>query len=143
MITEVNRFCDKLQGRLDSAEERLKVMKSNIQTLPEQADKAVREKLDEVRRKLHGQQERMEQAQANLKARVQQKMTETKEVISEWRAKREARKLEDRANRAETYAADAIDYALIMIDVAEEAIFDAVVARIDADAAYERVPAAR
>jgi len=62
-------------------------------------------------------------------------MAGTKEAVSDWKAKRETRKLNARADRAETYAADAIDYAMTSIDEAEEAILDAVVARVDADAA--------
>jgi hypothetical protein len=70
-------------------------------------------------------------------------MHEAKEAISDWKAKRETRKLNARADRDEAYAADAIDFALAGIDEAELAILDAVVARIDADAAQSPAPAAR
>jgi hypothetical protein len=69
-------------------------------------------------------------------------MKETKEAVSEWKAKRDARKLTARADHAEAYAADAIDFAAFAIDEADEAILDAIVARIDADAA-QPVPASR
>jgi hypothetical protein len=49
-------------------------------------------------------------------------------------AKRETRKLNARADRAETYAADAVDDAAARIDEAEEAILYAAVARLDAAA---------
>jgi len=48
---------------------------------------------------------------------------------------RGVRKLNSRADRAEIYAEDAIDYAVASIDEPEEAVLEAVVARIDADAA--------
>jgi hypothetical protein len=51
------------------------------------------------------------------------------------KARRETRKLNARADRAETYAADTIDSAVASIDEAEDAIHEAAVARIDTDAA--------
>jgi hypothetical protein len=94
---------------------------------------------DAAQRKLQAQKGSVDQTRANLKAQAQQKMTETKDEISAWKAKREIRKLNGRADRAESYAADAIDYAMATIDEADEAILDAVVARLDADAAQTPV----
>ena len=51
------------------------------------------------------------------------------------KASRETRKLNARADRAETYAADTIDFAVASIDEAEDAILESAVARIDTDAA--------
>jgi hypothetical protein len=135
MSAKVDQFCDKLRDRLDAVEGRLESFKTNVQALPEQAEKALRDKLDEARNRLQARKERLEQTRANLKARAQQKMAETKEAVGEWKAKRETRKLTAREDRAEAEAADAIDYAVGCIDEAEEAILEAVVARIDADAA--------
>ncbi|HJZ91236.1 MAG TPA: hypothetical protein VKE40_10210 [Gemmataceae bacterium] len=135
MSAKVDEFRDTLRDRLDDVEGRLQSVKTNIETLSDQAEKALRDKLDQARAKLQGQKKRVEQTWANLQARAQQTMAETKEAVSEWRAKRETRKLNARADRAERYAADAIDFAVASIDEAEEAILEAVVARIDADAA--------
>ncbi len=135
MSAKVDEFCDRLRDRLDAVEGRLHSVKTNIQALPEQTEDALRDKLDEVRARLQGQKEHIDQTRANLKAWAQQKAAETKEAVSEWKAKREARQLNARADRAEAYAADAIDFAAAGIDEAEEAILDAAVARFDADAA--------
>jgi chromosome segregation ATPase len=135
MSAKVDQFCDNLRDRFDGVEGRIQSVKTNVQALPGQADKTMREKLDEAHRKVQSQKDRIDQTRANLKARAEQKMAETKDKISEWKAKRETRKLNSRADRAEAYAADAIDYAMANIDEAEEAILDAVVARVDADAA--------
>ena len=51
------------------------------------------------------------------------------------KARRETRKLNARADRAETNAADTIDFAVAGIDEAEDAILEAALARIDTDAA--------
>jgi chromosome segregation ATPase len=135
MSAKMDQFCDNLRDRLDTVEGRLKSVRTNIQALPGKAENALREKRDEAHRKLQAQKERIDQVRANLKTRAQQKVAETKEEVSEWKAKQETRKLNARADRAEAYAADAIDYALATIDEAEEAILDAVVARLDADTA--------
>jgi hypothetical protein len=133
MSTKVDQFSNKLRDRLDTIEGRLKSVKTNIQDLSGQADKALRDKLTAAQNKLRAEKERIEQTRANLKARAEQKMTDTKEAVSEWKAKRETRKLNNRADQAETCAADAIDYAVASIDEAEEAILYAAVARLDAD----------
>jgi len=135
MSAKVDQFCDQLRDRLSTIEGRLQSVKTNMKALPEQAEKALRDKLAEARTKVQAQKERVEQTRANLKARGQQKVAETKEAVSEWKAKGETRILNARADRAEAYAADALDYAVASIDGAEEAILDAVVARIDADGA--------
>lgn len=62
-------------------------------------------------------------------------IAETKEVVNEWKAKQETRKLKARADRAEAYAADAIYNVMASIDEAEESILDAMVARNDANEA--------
>ena len=79
---------------------------------------------------------------SNIKARAEEKMHETKEAVSEWKTKREIRKLNARADRDEAYAADATDFAVASIAEAELAVLDAVVARLDADAAQSPAPAA-
>ncbi len=142
MSAKMDQVCANLRDRLDVAEGRLETLRTNIRALPAQGEKALREKLDGARRKLHAQKERVDQTRANLKARAQEKVNETKDAVSEWKAKRETRKLGARADRDEAYAADAIDFAVASIDEAELAILDAVVARIDADAAQASAPAA-
>jgi hypothetical protein len=122
-----------LQDRLDAVEGRLQSIKTHIRALHGQTEKALRDQLNAVRARVQTQKERVEQVRAELKARAQQKMEETKEAVNEWKAKRETRKLNTRADRAETYATDAIDDAAARIDEAEEAILYAAVARLDAD----------
>jgi exonuclease VII large subunit len=135
MTVQVHPFSDKLRNRLDAIEERIQSAKSQILALPEQGEKAMSAKLDETRNELQSRKQRFEQTLARLKAHVQQKVAEAKEDIADWKAKRDLRKLNTRADRAEAYAADALDFALAAIDEAAAAILDAMVARIDADAA--------
>lgn len=142
-ITKTEQLRDNLQKALDAAEAQLKPLRANVQALPGQAEKSLREKLDDARRQLEAQKGRVNRTRANLKARAEQKLTETKEAVSEWKAKREIRKLNARAERAEAYAADAIDFAAAAITQAEEAVLEAAVARIDADLPRNRPNRAR
>jgi ElaB/YqjD/DUF883 family membrane-anchored ribosome-binding protein len=135
MSAKVDQFCDTLRDRLNAIEGRLQSVMADVKALPDKAEKVLRDKLEEARTKLEVERERVEQTRANLKARVQQKLAETKEVIREWKAKGEKRKLQARADWAEAYAADAIYNAMASVDEAEEAILNALVARMDADAA--------
>jgi hypothetical protein len=135
MNAKVDQFTDKLRDRLNTIESRLESAKADMQSLANQGEQALRLKLDEARAKIHAQKERVDQARANLTAWGQQKLAETTEAVSQWKAKRETRKLNARADRAEAYAADAIEYAVASIDEAAAAILDAVVTRLDADAA--------
>jgi peptidoglycan hydrolase CwlO-like protein len=132
----VDQFCDTLRDRLNALEGGFQSIKTSLQGLPEQAEKALRAKLDEVRTKLQAEKKRIERTRADLQTRAQQKIAETKEAIDEWKAKHETRKLQARADRSEAYAADAVYLAMACIEEAEEAILDAVVARMDADAAH-------
>jgi hypothetical protein len=134
MSATVDQFCDKLRDRLNAIEGQLQDVKAYMHGQSEEAEKALRGKLGEVRTRLQSQKERIERTRANLQDRARQKMADTKEAVGEWKAKRETRKLQARADRAEAYAADAVGFALASVDEAEEAILDAVVARIDADA---------
>src|SRR4051794_32034124 len=122
MSAKVDQFCDNLRDRLNTMEARLTSFKTTVQALPEQSQKVVQAKLDEARHELQAQKEHIDQTRAGLEARVQEKLTETKEAIGRWKAKRETQKLNHRAERAEEYATFAIDFAAYAINEAEEAI---------------------
>ena len=135
MSARVDQFCDKLRDRLNTMEGRLQTVKATVQGMSKEAEKTLREKLAETRTRVETQKEKVEKTRANLKARAQEKIGQAREAISEWKAKHETRKLQARADRAEAYAADAVYHAVASIDEAEEAILEAVIARMDADGA--------
>ena len=66
----------------------------------------------------------------------------TSDKIAEWKAKREIGKLASRADRAERYAAAAVDVAVAAVDEAEQASLEAWLARQDADYAQSKQAAA-
>jgi len=135
MSAKVDKFCDSLRDKLNAMEARIESAKANVQALPGKADNAVQDKVDEARTKVQAQKERIEKTRADLKAWAEQKKAETQTTIREWKAKREAKKLNARADQAESNAEATLAVAMASIDEAEEAILDAVAARLDADAA--------
>lgn len=139
MSAKVDQFCDTLRDHLNAVESRVESVKENVNALPGKADKAVHEKVNQARARIQGQKDRIDKARADLKTWGEQKRAETEATIHEWKTRRETKKLGARADRAEAYAQDAVAVALATIDEAEEAILDAVGARMDADAAVSAV----
>ena len=143
MSARVDQFCDKLKERLNALEDQVSTLKTNVQNLPKQGEQALQKCLTETRGRVEQQKKKIEQAQVSLKARAEQKLSQAKEDIKEWKAKREVSKLNGRAQRAEQYAADAVFIADVAVAEAEEAIIDAVIARMDAENAEAPAIAAR
>jgi chromosome segregation ATPase len=130
MSAKVDQFCDHLRDRLNTIDERLQSVKTNIRSLPDQAKKTLRHKLDAAQTRLQVLKERVEQTRANLKTQAQQQMAETEAAVSKLLATGETRRLNARADQAETDAAVAIDHAVASMGEVEEAILDAAVARM-------------
>jgi hypothetical protein len=135
MSAQVDEFCETLRDRLNAIEDRIKSAKTNVRTVTEKGERAIRQKADEIRGELESRKDSVEQFVANLQVQAQQKVAETTEEVGQWKAQRDARKLNARADRAEEYAVDAIDFSVAAIDEAEGAVLEAVLARLDADAA--------
>lgn len=135
MSAAVDNFCEGLREGLNALEARVQSAKANIQALPGKTEKAIRDTVVEARAKLDAQKGRIEKCRADLKAWGEQKKAETDAMIKEWKAQRESKKLAARAQQAEAYAEAASVVAMATIAEAEEAILQAALARMDADAA--------
>jgi hypothetical protein len=70
----------------------------------------------------------------------EEKVAHTREAIGSWRQKREVKKLQTRAERAEDYASDLVTVAVLDFEEAEQAVLDAIAARFDAEAATSASP---
>ena len=133
MSARVDQFCDKLKDRLNSLEDQVLTLKTNVQKLPQQGEQALQKYLTETRSKIEQQKKKVEKARASLKARAEEKIGQVKEAVNEWKAKQEVSNVAARADFAEQYAADAVFIADAAVAEAEEAIIDALLARIDAE----------
>jgi len=96
---------------------------------------ALQKRRDEIDKRLDEQKQKAEQLQADMDSWKKEKVAHTQEAVSSWRKKRELKKLENRADRAEEYAMDLVITAAYDFEQAEQAVLDALAARYDADTA--------
>ncbi len=125
----------KLQQHVEVARKKLDDLKQDLASLREEDQEALRQKSEEIHKQVEAHKERSRQLRADLESWEREKVSHTKEAVASWRQRRELKKLQTRADRAEDYAVNAIVIAAIDADEAEDAVLDAVAARIDAAAA--------
>jgi hypothetical protein len=140
MNAKVDTFCNNLRDRVRTAGLRLEALKSNVENMSKQGEHTLRAKLEEARQRMQKQKEKLEQVRSNLKTRAQEKIAETKASIASWKEQHDLAKLHARADHSEKHATDAIEFAAYALDEAEEAILDAVVARMDVEEAHAASP---
>jgi len=123
------------QGQLDGARKKLDEMKSKVASAREQDREELGKQRDEIHRRVEEQGKRMQELRDHLKDWQKEASTHTKETVTSWRQKLEVDKLRRRADRAEDSAADALVIAMLDVDAAEEAVLEAISARIDLETA--------
>ena len=129
---------EKLKGRLEEARQRLEQAKTDIENLHAEDEAAVRAKAAEIRERIESQKARAQSVKSQVSGWLREKQEQGESAISSWRQKREIKRLEHRADKAEEYAVNAFVVAMMDADEAEMAVLEAFAARLDADAAYVR-----
>ena len=135
MSETFDKFCSDVRTKINDADKRLKDLKASAKNAGEKAKDDAKAHLVTLENKAKDQQAKIEASKAKVKAWADGKKAVTAENIAEWKAQRQVRKLTDRADDAESYAVAAMQIAAAAVDAAETAAVEAVVARIDADAA--------
>lgn len=126
---------NKFQGQLDGARKKLDEMKNKIASAREQDREDLGKQRDELHQRVEEQGKRMQELRDNLKDWQKEASAHTKATVTSWRQKLEVDKLRRRADRAEDSAADALVIAMLDVDAAEEAVLEAISARIDLETA--------
>ena len=126
MSDRVNKFCDSLQSRLNDLEDRIESLRTSVRSAPKQAHDALHEQLDQVQQKVEAQKQAVAKVRSRVHDWANEKTAEVKATVHQWKVNREARKLAHRAERAEEYAATAIEVAVLSVDEAEQAVFEAI-----------------
>jgi hypothetical protein len=134
MGEKFDKFCSDLRTKIDDADKRLKGLQASAKNAGQKARDDAKAHLAALENKAKDQQAKIEASKAKVKAWADGKKAITADKIAEWKAQREVRKLNDRADDAESYAVAAMQIAVAAIDEAETAAIEAVLARIDADA---------
>jgi hypothetical protein len=134
---KVDRFTQEMRVKLDAAEQRVRQLKANAQNATASAQADGRRQLDVLEQRAHDHHAKVRAGEARASEWLQHKKAATTEKIAEWKQARRVDKLGDRADSAEQYLVTAVQLASASIDEAERAAVEAVVARMDADAARD------
>jgi hypothetical protein len=110
---------------------------NTISNLPQKKVKLIF-KLDEAKASLAAKKQEFDEYRAKLKIQFESKESEVQSSVDEWKASREVKKLENRAEKAEDRATTSVYMAMAMMEEAEEATLTAICNRMDAEAAVEK-----
>jgi chromosome segregation ATPase len=135
MSTAIDNFTQNLHDNLEAIEDRAKALRKSIRSAPKKTQAEIQAKLDEAKANLDAKKQQFDDYRATLKTQFEEKESEVKENVEGWKASREVKKLEHRAEQAEGYANTTIFLAMMTMEEAEEATLAAIAARLDADTA--------
>jgi hypothetical protein len=135
MDQRIDQFCENLRQKVSMTDSGLAGLKAKIDGKAAHVDQDVQAHLDRVHKRIEQGRAKVASAQTEIKSWADDQKTATSNKIVEWKAKRETSKLQNRADRADRYAAAASDIAVAAFDEAEQAALEAWLARLDANSA--------
>lgn len=135
MSTAIDNFTSQLHDNLEAVEDRAKSLKHNIKSATKKNQADIQSQLDAAKASLAAKKHEFDDYRTKLKTQFEDKESEVKSSVDEWKASREVKKLEHRAEKAEDYAATSVFLALAMMEEAEAATLTAICDRMDAEAA--------
>jgi len=133
MSEKIDSFTNNLRDTLNDIDSRMSSVKATIESASEETQETIKSKLSEVKANLETKRQEFVTYRARLQELAVEKQAEVTSKVEEWKTKRETEHLSHRADRAENYAASGIAVAMAAIDEAEEAILEAIAARLDAN----------
>jgi hypothetical protein len=131
--TKEKSFPELMRQHLNELKASLERAQENIRAENVRVEAILRAKRDEARAAVEARRMEVDEARARMKARIEAKKVETDAAVAEWKAKRELQRLEVRADAAEKHADAALVVAWGAIEEADEAILDAIAARLDTE----------
>jgi hypothetical protein len=140
MNEKIESFSKELRAKLDGLDKRLKDLTVSAKGSTEKAKGEAKAQLAALESRAKEQHAKVQSAEAKTRAWLEEKKTATSENIAAWKAQRDVKKLAAHADSTEQYAVASMRLAAASIDAAERAAVEAVVARMDADAAREASP---
>lgn len=135
MSTIIEKFAKQLHDNLEMVEERVKLLRDNIQPVPKQPHIEIQSKLDQAKANLNNKKREFEGYRAKLQIQFEEKESELDSNVEEWKSWREISQMEIHADNAENYAAKATYLAIAIMEEAEKAILEAIAAQLDAEIA--------
>ena len=133
MGIDIDEMGKTLHAKLDSGIDRLKTAKTNLEALAQETEDSLKEKLNAAKSAMAAKKQEAASAMDKMEGYVKAKAEDTEAAVAEWKANRDRKRLEKRAERAEKYANSCVDLALYYATEAQVAILEAAAARQDAD----------
>ncbi|HTB58567.1 MAG TPA: hypothetical protein VLC06_11865 [Polyangia bacterium] len=124
-----------ISEQIDAARTKLEALKRDLSSVHQEDMAALQEHQKEIRARIEQQKERARQRQSDIARWKSEKVAHTKEAIASWKERREVDKLEARAERAKEYALDMVSAVVDDFEEAQQAVYDAVAARLEAESA--------
>jgi hypothetical protein len=138
MGQRIDQFSENLRVKLTNIDNGLNGLKAKIDGKAQDAEQKVRSHLEKVQRQMEQNRAKVSASQAEVNEWVEDRKVATADKIAEWKAKRETSRLQNRADKAEQYAAAANIVASAAVDEAEQAALESWLAREDANAAQAK-----
>jgi hypothetical protein len=135
MNVNLDELGKKLHVKLDRGIDQLKTTKAHLEALQKETEATIQTKLSAAKQAVEVKKQEVAAAKTKVEEFVEEKKSETKEVVAEWKANHDNKKLEKRADRAGKHADACVALALYYSEEAEVAILEAIAARQDADEA--------
>jgi len=123
----------KISEQIEAAKQKLDLLQREIAGMHEEDMTALRERQTEMRERLDQHKSRAQQLQARITTWKNEKQEQTVDAIASWKRKLELEKLERHADRAADYALDMVTQAANDFEEAEQAVLEAIAARMEAD----------
>jgi hypothetical protein len=138
MNEKIDSFSKELRTKVDGVDKRLKDLKAHAKDATEKAKVEAKAQLAALDNRAKDHRAKVQSAEAKTKAWIEEKKTATGEKIAGWKAQHDVKRLAAHANSAEHYAVASMELAAAAVDEAERAAVEAVVSRMDADAAQPK-----
>ncbi|HSY38231.1 MAG TPA: hypothetical protein VLA79_01850 [Polyangia bacterium] len=143
MAPETANLKQEFSQKIDAARAKLEALKSDLASIHEEDMAALQEHRNDIRARIDQQKERLRQRRFDIARWQSEKVAHTQEAIASWKQQREVDKLEARAERAKDYALDMVSAVVDDFEEAEQAVYEAVAARLEAESALSAATQAR
>jgi hypothetical protein len=139
MTTDTTELKQKLSQQIDTARAKLDALKRDVTLLHEEDMAVLRHRQAEIRARLEQQTARAQKLLSDIASWKNERLAHTEDAIAAWQQQRELEKLQARAEKARKYAIDMVTVAAYDFEEAEQAVFEAVAARLEADSTLATV----
>lgn len=125
----------RLSQQIDAAKRKLELLKRDIGELHADDMEALSERQREIGVRLDQQRSLAQQLQARISTWKSERRERAVDAITSWEQRREIEKLQAHAKHAEAIAIDMVNVAAHDFEEAEQAVLEALTARMEADQA--------